>query len=64
MVVFALKDNNRFSFSCVSDTDKEFNVKVNRAFYIWKAMQQQGSNKTVEDFLSGFTKVKLTVEAF
>jgi len=62
--MFALKEKNRFVFFCVSKTEDEFNRKVNSAFSNWRGMQQQGSNKKLDDFLAKYDKVVVNVEAY
>lgn len=62
--MFALKEKSRFAFICVSKTDEEFRKKISSAFSNWRGMQQQGSNKQIEEFLEKYDKVIVTVESY
>lgn len=60
--MYALKYKNKFDFLCVSNTQEGFEKKIVGTFLKWKGIQACGSKKTIDDFLSGFDKVMVTVE--
>ena len=61
-VAFALKEKRKFIFSCASDSQEELSKRILRSFYSWRGMQAKGSDKTLDDFMVGYKKVKITVE--
>ena len=62
--MYALKYKSNFDFQCVSSTQKGFEAKIDTAFWAWKGVQARGSTSTIEDFLSGFEKVIITIEPY
>ena len=50
--MYALKRIDRFEFTCLSKTKEQLNEKV----------QPKGSNKNIDDYMSIFVKVKITLE--
>jgi hypothetical protein len=62
MIVFALKDNLRFSFSCVSVSEDDLEKKIVRAYWNWRGVQNKGSDLPLSVFLEDKTKVKITID--
>lgn len=62
--MYALKYKDKFDFLCVSNTPEGFTNKIESAFWKWKGIQGRGSIVTIDDFLSGFEKVIVTVEPY
>ena len=59
---FALKDKTRFEFCCAATTPDEFDKKVNRAFQNWRGLRPRGTDASLDEFLSGFERVRVTVD--
>ena len=59
--MYALKYKKMFDFICVSDSPEIFEEKINSSFMKWKGIQARGNNATIDDFLSPFEKVIVTV---
>ena len=59
---YGLKRKKSFDFICISSLPKEFNGRINEAFYRWKGLQGKGNNKTKADFLKDYHAVKITIE--
>ena len=62
--MYALKYKKKFDFLFVSNTPEELDKKVNAAFWNWKGIQAKDNRVTIEDFLSEFEKVSVTVEPY
>ena len=62
--MYALKYKNKFDFLCVANTEERFQEKIYSAFWKWKGIQAKGNGATIDDFLSGFEKVSVTVEPY
>ena len=62
--MYALKYKNTFDFLCVAETEARFQEKIYSAFWKWKGIQSKGSTATIDDFLSEFEKVIVTVEPY
>ena len=63
--VYALKPNSEFVFQCLSKTEEELNVKIDIAYYNWKACKSKDLAKELkskEVFMKNFVKVKVTIE--
>ena len=62
--MYALKYKSNYNFQCTSSTQEGFEAKIDSAFWRWKGVQARGSMATMDDFLSGFEKVIVTVEPY
>jgi hypothetical protein len=60
--MYALKEKGRFAFSCVADTPKKHDEKVQQAYWRWRGIQPRGTSASRDDFLAGYERVKVVLE--
>jgi len=60
--MYALKTMGKYEFFCISKTKKELIKNESVAFNNWRGMQADGSDKTIEDFMVNYMRVKVTIE--
>jgi len=63
-MTYALKLKNKFVFTCVAKTPELFENKINNSYNSWRGLQGKGTNLTIDDFLSTFDKVIITIEPY
>jgi len=62
MTYFALKRRNDFVFLHESGSEDTLNAKIKVAFSNWYGLQPRDSRATIDDYMSHYDRVKVTVE--
>ena len=59
--MYALKTKGKWQFFCISKSENELKNNETRAFQSWKGMQEKGAVNTIDDFMSKYERVKVTI---
>jgi hypothetical protein len=63
-MVYALKHKKYFQFHCVAKTETEFEEKIEKAYWSWRASRGRGAledTKSKEVFLEDYYRVTVTI---
>ena len=60
--MYALKIKGKMTLSHISVTEEELNEKVNKSFWLWRGMQEKGSDKKIDDFMERYDRVQVTID--
>jgi len=62
--MYALRVKGKFEFICVSRSPKEFDTKVQAAYWAWRGLQPRGRGPEGEVFMSRYEAVIVNVELY
>lgn len=59
---YAVRHKDKFMLLHISNSKKELESKIERAYWLAQGIQPRGNNYTKEDFMKDMEKVKVTFE--
>jgi hypothetical protein len=62
LIYYAMKKKNEFHFINQAVSLPLFEEKTYRSFWAWKGMQAREKKVTIDDYMQGYEKVKITIE--